>query len=144
MDVCFDIDGTLADCEHRRHWITTRPKNHKAFYLGIPHDPPIAPICETFQRLFTAGCRIVCCTGRPEWTRDMTNDWLRKHNVWPRRVYMRPDNDFRDDAIIKAELLVKIREDGFDPTLVFDDRQRVVDMWRENGIVCAQVAPGNF
>jgi hypothetical protein len=25
-----------------------------------------------------------------------------------------------------------------------DDRQRVVDMWRSNGITCLQVAEGNF
>jgi len=27
---------------------------------------------------------------------------------------------------------------------VFDDRQKVVDMWRDNGIDCFQVAPGDF
>ena len=27
---------------------------------------------------------------------------------------------------------------------VFDDRQKVVDMWREIGLTCMQVAPGNF
>lgn len=29
-------------------------------------------------------------------------------------------------------------------TAVFDDRQQVVDMWREIGLTCCQVAPGNF
>ena len=28
--------------------------------------------------------------------------------------------------------------------MVFDDRQKVVDMWREIGLTCMQVAPGNF
>jgi len=28
--------------------------------------------------------------------------------------------------------------------MVFDDRDKVVNMWRENGIPCLQVAPGNF
>jgi hypothetical protein len=27
---------------------------------------------------------------------------------------------------------------------VVDDRQKVVDMWRENGLTCFQVAPGDF
>ena len=27
---------------------------------------------------------------------------------------------------------------------VFEDRKRVVDMWRENGVTCYQVAPGDF
>lgn len=28
--------------------------------------------------------------------------------------------------------------------MTFDDRDRVVAMWRRNGVVCAQVAPGDF
>ena len=31
-----------------------------------------------------------------------------------------------------------------DVLCVYDDRQKVVDMWREEGLVCCQVAPGNF
>ena len=27
---------------------------------------------------------------------------------------------------------------------VFDDRDKVVKMWREEGLTCMQVAPGNF
>jgi hypothetical protein len=27
---------------------------------------------------------------------------------------------------------------------IFDDRQKVVDMWRKNGLICFQVAPGDF
>ena len=27
---------------------------------------------------------------------------------------------------------------------VFDDRQKVVDMWRRNGVTCFQVDDGNF
>ena len=38
----------------------------------------------------------------------------------------------------------RIRKDGYEPFLVFDDRQRVVDMWRRNGIQCCQVAPGDY
>lgn len=28
--------------------------------------------------------------------------------------------------------------------MVFEDRARVVDMWRKRGVLCAQVAPGDF
>jgi len=31
-----------------------------------------------------------------------------------------------------------------DVVCVFDDRQKVVDMWRDMGLTCMQVAPGNF
>ncbi len=35
-----------------------------------------------------------------------------------------------------------MRHDGFDPKLAIDDRRRVVEMWRSQGLVCAQVAEG--
>ena len=58
-------------------------------------------------------------------------------------LLMRKEGDYRDDAIVKKELGAKVAEMG---TILFaiDDRQRVVDMWRENGIVCLQCDKGNF
>ena len=54
-------------------------------------------------------------------------------------MYLRADDDFRNDADVKEEILGEIREDGFDPQVAIDDRQRVVDRWRELGINCYQV-----
>ena len=60
------------------------------------------------------------------------------------KLYMRKEGDFRPDAKVKEELLNQIRSDGYEPILAFEDRQRVVDMWRRNGIQCCQVAPGDY
>jgi hypothetical protein len=57
---------------------------------------------------------------------------------------MRKKGDYRDDSIVKKELLDQIRKDGYNPLLAFDDRDRVVKAWRECGIRCLQVAEGNF
>ena len=35
MDIIVDIDGTVADLEHRRHWLDCKPKNWKEFYKNI-------------------------------------------------------------------------------------------------------------
>jgi len=37
-----------------------------------------------------------------------------------------------------------MKEHGWDPQLVFDDRTSVVDMWRSRGLTAVQVAPGDF
>ncbi|HYI06303.1 MAG TPA: hypothetical protein VD858_15525 [Reyranella sp.] len=50
----------------------------------------------------------------------------------------------RADVIVKRERLARMRADGFSPELAIDDRRRVVDMWRSEGLVCAQVAEGEF
>jgi hypothetical protein len=57
---------------------------------------------------------------------------------------MRPLNDRRDDSIIKTEMISRMRADGFEPVMAFDDRDRVVAAWRAAGIRCLQVAPGAF
>jgi len=41
-------------------------------------------------------------------------------------------------------MLIKMRRDGYDPTIVFEDRKSVVDMWRAKGLFVFQVAEGNF
>ena len=57
---------------------------------------------------------------------------------------MRKAGDYRPDAKVKEELLTQVKADGYEPILAFEDRERVVDMWRRNGIQCCQVAPGDF
>lgn len=57
---------------------------------------------------------------------------------------MRPHGDYTPDNELKKHWLDEAREHGLEPELVFDDRQKVVDMWRAEGIPCFQVAPGDF
>ena len=59
-------------------------------------------------------------------------------------LYLRGVGDFREDPVIKSDLYDQILEDGFKPTIVFDDRESVVKMWRGRGLRCLQVAEGNF
>jgi hypothetical protein len=106
-------------------------------------------IIEPIQKLlatvsYDSGVSIVLCSGRPDTYRQDTEEWLDRHKIKRGALYMRKGGDYRDDSIVKAELLERIRRDGWNPMLVIDDRQRVVDMWRENGLMCLQCAPGNF
>ena len=57
---------------------------------------------------------------------------------------MRPDNDTREDFIVKKELLDKHITPFYSPIVAIDDRSQVVKMWRDNGVNCWQVAEGNF
>ena len=53
---------------------------------------------------------------------------------------MRPDGDTTPDDVFKRGVLDIVRDHiGCDPDLVFDDRNRVVDMWRDAGIPVFQV-----
>lgn len=149
----FDIDGTLANLDHRLHWVNgDGPKNWNKFFEEMGKDTPIKPIVRLAMALQgkwadgtpVAGlldADVICCSGRPENYREVTERWLKDNGVYPSALYMRPANDTRPDNVVKEELLHKILEDGWEPILVVDDRQSVVDMWRENGLTVLQCAP---
>lgn len=143
MAVIFDIDGTLADLTHRRHYVQTKPANWEAFRLAADRDTLIEPVAVA-QRALLQTNNMILCTGRMEKERELTERWLLRHDIFFDRLYMRATNDTRPDFVIKEELLDRILADGFKPVLAFDDRKQVVDMWRRRGLICAQVAEGNF
>jgi hypothetical protein len=145
MLVVFDIDGTLANIEHRLDYVRSKPKNWKAFDAGIPNDAVNKPVAEMF-RLITrdAGHNVVLASGRNERSRCATEDWLEIRGLGNyERLYMRKADDFRGDDIVKQEILDEIIADyGRKPDMVFDDRPRVVRMWRDNGIFVFNVYQG--
>lgn len=147
MDVIFDIDGTLANIEHRRHWVASKPKNWPAFNAAMSADLPNIEIVWMLKSFYTSGATIIVASGRSEDDREVTKNWLDNcagiKNMY-KKLYMRPSNDYRPDNIIKSEILDKIYHDGFNPIIAVDDRQQVVDMWRDRGLRCLQVAPGDF
>jgi hypothetical protein len=144
MDVLVDLDGTVADCTHRLHHIRRGRKNWAAFFAACHLDEPNDVVVALVKALAHEH-KLIFCSGRPERTRAATEEWVAKHvGVARPRLYMRGDKDRRADDIVKRELLQRIRQDGFDPRLAIDDRRRVVDMWRSEGLVCAQVAEGDF
>lgn len=139
-----DIDGTVADLAHRRVYITTKPKNYPAFEKAIHLDTPIQPIIDHVRAMYDAGWTVVMCSGRGIQSKAATEAWLAQYGVPYHAIYMRPFKDYRQDSIIKYELLQAAIADGYVPDVVFDDRNQVVDMWRANGIPCVQVAEGDF
>jgi uncharacterized HAD superfamily protein len=143
MLICFDIDGTLADVSHRVHFWRQKPKNWNMFKSEMANDAPIEQIVTIARMMYKAGHTVILCTGRSEDTRDLTEQWLFHHGVKFEKLYMRAEKDYRSDDIIKLELLNQIVVDfGQKPDIVFDDRPRVVKMWRENGVFVADVYQG--
>jgi len=140
--VC-DIDGTVANIEHRRQYVATKPKNWKAFNAGMAQDT----VYEDIQWMVTSlsmFSNFVFCSGRGEENREITEQWLADNKFTYEGLYMRAKGDYRQDSVIKVELLQQIREKYGEPYLWIDDRNQVVDAIREQGIRVIQVAPGDF
>jgi len=140
----FDIDGTIADGSHRLHHIQTEPKDWDTFFSKVDRDVPIAHVIQLARDLHISGNYIAYVSGRSDVCRDSTAAWLRQHGLTQGPLYMRKAGDHKDDDKLKIELLADLRRDGFEPIMVFDDRNRVVAAWRAAGIPCAQVAEGDF
>lgn len=139
----FDIDGTIANGDHRLHHIKKTPKDWPAYFAACDKDEPIRHIID-LAHACAAQFEVIYVSGRSDECGDLTHAWLRAHHLPVGRLYMRKTGDHRADDVLKIELLDQIRADGFEPIMAFDDRDRVVAAWRAAGVPCAQVAPGDF
>ena len=141
--IVFDIDGTLANITHRRHWVATKPKNWAAFNAAMANDTVYEDI-HWLLDTFKTSCQIILCSGRGDDTRLVTERWLEDNNIYYNQLFMRRAGDYRQDSIVKVELLAQIRQWHGEPYIWFDDRNQVVDAIRAQGVRVCQVAPGDF
>ena len=143
-DIIFDVDGTLMDIEHRRHFVTQRPKDFDSFREHTKFDTRKEDIFAIADALQAQGHRILISTGRNKSQRDITIQQIRDGGIDFEQIYMRSDSDYTPDDELKSRFLDRMIDDGYNPTMAFDDRQRVVDMFRSRGLTVFQVAEGNF
>ena len=142
--IVFDIDGTLANVDHRRQFVATKPKNWAAWNAGMANDTLNEDIKWMLDSFRADGAIILICSGRGEENREVTKRWLWDNGIIFDGLFMRQAKDYRKDSIVKVELLQQIREQWGNPFLWIDDRQQVVDAIRAEGIRVLQCAPGDF
>ncbi len=143
-----DIDGTIAEPGDRLKYLKESPPNWDKFYEDCFDDEVINNIqALVWQFLEYPGYEIVYCTGRRESVRDKTEEWLMVHefdNLGEIDLLMRPNNDHRHDTIVKPELLADRGINPDDVLFILEDRNSMVEKWRELGFTCLQVREGDF
>ena len=144
----FDIDGTLANIEHRKHLIESKPKNWNKFFKDGIKDLPILPVAEILCQLADNNrsefnpSKIILATGRPEKYRQLTLDWISENIInldFIEKLYMRPDKDYRSDCIVKVEQSQMIEEKYGKIMMWFDDRAPVIQALRGHGVFVVDV-----
>jgi hypothetical protein len=180
----FDLDGTLALIEHRRHLVEAREtcteckgtgfdpvtsdaSNHpcvvcdgkqtvkrtpdwNAFFEACDKDLPNWPVIGTLMQLYSVGCDVRIWSGRSDAVKQKTLLWLHSATRIPLiklelMLKMRAADDFTPDEQLKRKWLNTMgKQERARLAAVFDDRNKVVKMWRDAGVACFQVAPGEF
>lgn len=137
--IIVDIDGTVAKRNDRN------PYDMRT----VISDEPIDVIIDLVRDMYNdgAGSGIIFVTGRSYKAEKQTRAWIEEHFGWTDQyhLFMRGDDDGRADNEIKQTIWETCIKGKFDIRFVLDDRDQTVKMWREvAGLICLQVAPGNF
>lgn len=149
----FDLDGTLALIQHRRHYVERErgKQDWKGFYAACVYDEPNDPVLRVMELLRQTGAEIWIFSGRSDEVRTQTVAWLAKHTSFMTHdlagpmLTMRAEGDYTADDVLKRSWLdAMLAEDRQRLQCTFDDRDRVVKMWRSAGVACLQVADGEF
>lgn len=134
--ILVDVDGTVA-------LLDRNPYDESC----VSSDRPSEPVITVVRAMRRAGYIPVFMSGRTEGCRAETEAWLKQHvfgHEGDVELHMRKVGDTRPDHVVKLELFNAHIRDRYDVRLVLDDRDQVVALWRSLGLICLQVAPGNF
>lgn len=151
--VIVDIDGTIANVDHRLHLIDKSNGVDKTdwdeFYSLCESDKPIQPIIDLVRHFaYDLGKDVIFLTGRRAAVRKKTILWLEDHVCGylanESLLLMRPAGELRHDIHVKPENLARVGIGPEDVAYILEDRNSMVKKWRELGYTCLQVAEGDF
>ena len=138
--IIVDLDGTVCLHNGRSPYDLTR----------ISEDIPNYPLVRFLQELI-CNKHIIFLSGREgtDQCRQDTINWLTENICssdfgYKWELLMRDKNNFEPDEIIKERIFHKEIEPKYSVLAIFDDRDKVVKMWRSLGLLCNQVYWGNF
>lgn len=124
-----DIDGTLS------HGSSRSPYD----YSKVSNDKPNKHLIEILQGF--PGYPLFIFTGR-EGTVDCSRDtqrWLEDNKIYYTMIAIRKDGDHRPDDIIKEEMYNEHIRGKYNVLCVFDDRPKVIRMWKKLGLFVCDV-----
>jgi uncharacterized HAD superfamily protein len=146
--ILMDIDGTLANGEHRTHLYGKRESyTWKAYVEASIHDTPHTEIQWLNHIMSEQNTYIIMLTARSESGREVTEKWLKLHNIIYDELILKPEIDainLVSDHNFKERILDELIAKDMKPFMVFEDRTSVVNMFRSRGIPVLQVRPGDF
>lgn len=129
--IIVDIDGTLAKMSGRSpfEWNKVKEDTCNRVVKGL-----VNAYSET----------VIILSGRDGICRQDTVDWLKENGIKYSELFMRDEGNNEKDSIIKRRMFEQNIRGKYFVEYVLDDRNQVVEMWRNMGLTCLQVADGDF
>lgn len=129
----YDLDGTLA------LFGDANPYDRDFSYDKVNY-----PVFDQLRMQQNAGYKIIILSGRNGENEGVTKEWLSKNGIHPDLFIMRKVGDRRKDYEIKEEMFREYVLPKYYVEAIYDDRDQAVNKWRDMGLVCFQVARGDF
>ena len=131
-----DIDGTLAHNTCGRGWY---------HWERVGEDEVDLVVADIVRRLadrlsVEPTLKVIVMSGRDEVCRPQTEEWLSRHKIPFDELFMRKQNDYRKDNIVKEELFNTYVRDNYDVRFVIDDRWTVCETWLRMGLKVLNVS----
>jgi hypothetical protein len=146
--IVVDLDGTLFNHDHRIDWAKSGMWDE--YHRRLVHDELNEDVAWLLQVL-PSSVEVIFCTGRNERWRQLTLDhccFCGLGLAFPDALLMRPDDNYLPDHELKPKMLEEhfgSRDLVLDNVkFVLDDREKVVEAWRNYGLPCWQVRLGSF
>lgn len=136
--IIVDLDGTIADTQHRLHHLMKEPKDWAAFTAACIHDTPVDYVIQLVRAMHKFGVAVFIFTARVQVMRSQTMQQLRTWKVPYTRLMMRNDGDTTPDEVLKLAWLKQIHQ-HHNVLFAIEDRPEVVQMWRDNAVPCFAV-----
>ncbi len=142
--IIVDLDGTLCNVDWRQHIYDAEPQDWAKINAAAEFDQPNEWCMEILRLFAMQNYKIVFLTGRAatKGAKEITEKWLMMH-VGPGvdyELFMRSAKDYREDTLVKAQIYNRKIAPSYDVLFAVDDRQSVVQMWRDMGVTCLACA----
>lgn len=150
--VLFDIDGCCIESDGRLPHLIA---GDRVTYDNLYHTDSEIHEVSFLYRMLLQQPDLVCLfvTSRRECSRNYTSNQLHAlfgEHFKPENLLMRPDNVNEEfgadtpDTVLKPRLVAERGYELKDILFVIEDRNTMVDKWRELGVVVLQPRPGDF
>jgi len=139
--VVFDLDGVLSDATRRQHYLEWPRRDWETFFEECGEDALIAEVARVLECLDDE-LRVVLLTARPIRVQHQTLGWLKRYDLRWDLLVMRDWGDYMAAPSFKRLTVHELRDYGFDLRLAFEDDQRNVDMFHDEGVPCVYIHSG--